>query len=323
MVELRKAVGSRNVTEVLSLNRIPTTPYVGKALEDAYNTTVSTTATLTNERKIVVLNSVSSDADVFESVSMLDEDGWKYMSAANSLPGMLRMPDTLILPSRPDILGGTSKAISRSIYNKAVGYLKAGLNIDPIIFNTYNSTTGARPVSGTTTAGSPMQWFKIPWGEVTLYSSLSDSSVDFPVYPEEYEDGYVANYDTMPDMLYQYEPWPVYKSSGPRSNDLTFKMHRDMWSGDHRDGKCNELIRFCEAQCFPEYKGAAVNTSIVSLYISGRPYIRGIVKSAKATYSGPIGLDGFPLAVELRITIDEVSFAPLNYNAILRKGLIG
>jgi hypothetical protein len=323
MVELRKAVGSRNVTEVLSLNRIPTTPYVGKALEDAYNTTVSTTATLTHERKIVVLNSVSSDADVFESVSMLDEDGWKYMSAANSLPGMLRMPDTLILPSRPDILGGTSKAISRSIYNKAVGYLKAGLNIDPIIFNKYNSTTRARPVSGTTTAGSSMQWFKIPWGEVTLYSSLSNSSVDFPVYPEEYEDGYVANYDTMPDMLYQYEPWPVYKSSGPRSNDLTFKMHRDMWSGDHRDGKCNELIRFCQANCFPVYNGATVNTATVVLYIAGKPLIRGILTSVKTQYSGPIGLDGFPLYVEMTLNITEVSSEPLNYYSVMMKGLIG
>ena len=53
----------------------------------------------------------------------------------------------------------------------------------------------------------------------------------FPVYPEELDDGVVANYEDMSEMLYQYEPWKVYKSSGPREMTFTFNFHRDMWSG--------------------------------------------------------------------------------------------
>ena len=205
-----------------------------------------------------------------------------------------------------------------------MGYIDAGQPVDPIIFNVYNNmkstpvvTPQERPNLGI------MQYFNIPWGQVTLYSSLSDSTIDFPVYPEEYEDGAQATYDTMPDMLYQYEPWYTYKSSGPRSISLTFKFHRDMWSGDHRDGMANQLIRFCQAQCYPLFNGASVNTATVTLYIAGQPYITGILKEEKHTYSGPIGLDNMPLSVTLTLTFDEVSSYPLNYNSVMQKGLIG
>ena len=100
-------------------------------------------------------------------------------------------------------------------------------------------------------------------------------------------------------------------------------MHRDMWSGDHRDGKCNDLIRFCQANCYPDYNGAAVNTSIVSLYVAGQCLIRGILTEVKTTWSGPIGLDGFYLAVSMSLTFTEVSDIPLNYSTVRRKGLIG
>jgi hypothetical protein len=146
--------------------------------------------------------------------------------------------------------------------------------------------------------------------------------MDFPVYPEDYDDGVIATYDTMPDMLYQYEPWLLYKGSGPRTPSLVFKMHRDMWTGDHRDGKCNELVRFCQAQCYPQYTGAAVNTAISTLYIEGHPYISGVITEEKHTYSGPIGLDGFPLVCELTLTFTEVAKMPLTYDTVRRKGLI-
>ena len=45
--------------------------------------------------------------------------------------------------------------------------------------------------------------------------------------------------------------------------------------------------------------------------------------SVKKNYSGPIGLDNMPLYVELTLTIVEVSDEPLNYESVMRKGLIG
>ena len=279
---------------------------------------------VTPEKKKSILSSVASEYDVFESTALLDNSGWKYMNETNALPGTLRIPDDIVLPNTDDVIGGTAQAITNYIFNKTMGYIDAGQPVDPIIFNVYNNmkstpvvTPQERPNLGI------LQYFNIPWGQVTLYSSLSDSTIDFPVYPEEYEDGAQATYDTMPDMLYQYEPWYTYKSSGPRSISLTFKFHRDMWSGDHRDGMANQLIRFCQAQCYPLFNGASVNTATVTLYIAGQPYITGILKEEKHTYSGPIGLDNMPLSVTLTLTFDEVSSYPLNYNSVMQKGLIG
>ena len=199
--------------------------------------------------------------------------------------------------------------------------------IDPSIFNEYSSIRPSQILEynsqGDSNIQNTFQWFRIPWGQVTLYSSLGNDSKDFPVYPEEVSDARSANYTEMPDMLYQYEPWQVYQSSGPRANTYTFKFHRDMWSGNHRDGKANELIRFCEANCYPEYSGSAVNTAVVTLYIGGQAHIRGIMKDVNVRWSGPLGLDDWYLMCELELTIVEVSDTPLNYSTVRNKGLIG
>lgn len=323
MGALRKIVGAQNIDNVLSLNQMPTVHNIGEVLQSAYQDVINTPApNISSDRKISILNSVSSDADVFEAVALQDENSWKYMSAFNSLPMMLRIPDTLHLPESQKILSSYKRAISKAVYNKAINYLLQGLPIDPIIFDTYSTIQRAQTAGAATSFSGGMPWFNLPWGEITLHSSITDSSLDFPVYPEEYEDGVHATYDTMPDMIYQYEPWYTYKSSGPRSPSLTFKMHRDMWTGDHRDGKCNELIRFCQAQCYPEFKGAAVNTAISTLYIAGKPYIRGIITEEKHTYSGPLGLDKFPLYVEMTLTFTEIASTPLNFDIVRKKGLI-
>lgn len=319
---LRERVGSRNVDSVLNLNSISRIPVIGKALESLYNATISETEAVNSQRKMTVLNTLTNDADVFETAALLDENGWKLLSSKGTMPSMLRIPETITLPDASDILGGTNKPVDRIVYDKAMSYLQNNQAIDPIIFNTY-STKRSSQIYDTASGGNPIQWFNIPWGKISLYSSLSGTSVDFPVFPESYSDGYKANYETMSDMLYQYEPWYTYKGSGPRSNDYEFKMHRDMWSGDHRDGKCNELIRFCEANCYPDYNGAAVNTSTVTLYISGKALISGILTDVKVEYEGPIGLDDFPLAVNLTLTITEIATAPVTHTSMLKRGVIG
>ena len=163
----------------------------------------------------------------------------------------------------------------------------------------------------------------MPWGEIALYSTLSpDELLYFPVYPNGFDDGVVANYEEMGEMLYQYEPWKVYKSSGPRENTYTFEFHRDMWTGDHRDGCANDLIRGCEANCFPDYDGSLVNVPIVTLYIHGVNHITGVMTSCKVKWDGPIGLDGFYLKCELTIGITEVSPQALSYSTVRNKGLI-
>ena len=322
LTNLRDRVGTRNVDSVLNLNSRGRTPHIGNALASLFDTVKSNTSLVDNQRKMSVLNTLTDDADVFETAALLDEDSWKLLSSKGTIPNTLRIPETLILPDASDIIGGTGKPISQVVYNKAMNYLENDLPIDPIIFNDYSNQRSSQ-IYDTATGGDFIQWFPIPWGEVTLYSSLSGSSADFPVYPETYEDNYKSNFDTMPDMLYQYEPWFVYKGSGPRTNTYDFKMHRDMWTGDHRDGKCNELIRFCEANCYPDFNGAAVNVATVTLYIAGKSLISGILTDVKVEYSGPLGLDKFPLAVNMSLTITEIATSAVSHTTMMNRGVIG
>ena len=107
-------------------------------------------------------------------------------------------------------------------------------------------------------------------------------------------------------------------------NQITFNfhLHRDMWTGDHTDGNAARLVRFCEANCYPDYNGSAVITPTVSMYINGANIITGIMTDTKTDWRGPIGSDGFYLELNLSLTIVEVSPTPLNYRSVMKKGLI-
>lgn len=330
--DLGNRVGSRNVDTVLQYNSVNRTHNVSKSFNTMAKQKISEyveyaadgnpTNEVSYQRKATILNTLTGDADVFEAAALQDSDGWKLLSTVGTLPEYLKMPSTIVLPDSTDILGGAGSAIGKTVYNLAMSYLTNNRDIDPVIFNSYDSRKGTS-VTGNNTSNDVFQYFKIPWGTITLYSSLSDDFRNFPVYPDNWDNNVQANYDTMPDLLYQYEPWQVYKGSGPRSQSYTFKMHRDMWTGDHRDGLCNDLIRFCEANCYPEYNGAAVNTATVTLYIAGQALITGVMTSVKTAYSGPIGRDKAPLFVDLTLSITEVSAEPLNYQSVARKGVIG
>ncbi len=322
--ELSDAVGSRNVDSVLNLNSLSRSPNIGKQFSKLVNDTMSSTNDVPSQRKATILNTLTSEADVFETAALQSNGDWKVLDSLGTMPGMLRIPDSITLPDSVSTLGGTNSPIAKNIREIAVTSMNDTGYVDPSIFNEYSSRKSSQ-IMDTTTVSNPIQWFKLPWGEISLFSSLSGNSIDFPVYPKGFDDGVHANYDTMPDLLYQYEPWQIYKGSGPRTVTYDFDIHRDMWSGDHRDGKCNELIRFCQANCYPKFQGASVQTATVSLYIAGEKHITGIMTDVKVAWDeeSPIGLDGFYLHLNLSLTITEVSDEALTYESIQKKGLIG
>lgn len=326
LVDLASVVGQDNLDTTLAINNMERQPDIYESYQTMRNSFISSAAPLVSfERKQTLLNQVVSDAELFEYVALQDEDSWKLFSSAGVLDGYIRIPDTVNAPNSTRIIGGNADPVQKNIYSESMGCLKRGINVLPEIFNQYAQVSAAKMLPGTVRSSSLYQNFKIPFGSVTLYSSLSDESIEFPVYPSELSDGVKANYDTMPDMLFQYEPWQVYKSSGPRQCTLSFDMHRDMWTGDHRDGQCAKLIRFCEAACYPRYNGASVQTTTSTLYIAGKSYVSGIITDVTPKWdtNSPLGLDGFYLHVILTITFVEVSKEPLSYDTIMRKGLIG
>ena len=328
LLSLSDKVGKKNVEEVLVANQISRVRNVGEAFTNMCNEIVESAKPVSAKEKTSILNTFTSDSDVFEAAALLGEMPWKVLNKLGTMPGFLKIPETIDpIPNSASVLGGRAEPISSVIYSKVMQCLKNSSIIDSAIFNDYSAAapfTLSRSTSST--AGGHQEvfnGFKIPWGKIQLYSSLADTTIDFPVYPEEIEETRSASYSTMPDMIYQYEPWLTYQSSGPRTQEYTFHFHRDMWSGNHLDGKANELIRFCEANCYARYSGSAVYSSIVRMYINGVTHISGVMDSVSKHWSGPIGRDGWYLDCELTLSITEVADEALSYDTVRTMGLIG
>lgn len=324
LVDIANVVGNKNVEYLLAVNDLQRKPNIGKQFYDKCKQVIAESSDIDWQRKSTLLNTLTSSSDVFEAASLMNNAGWKILSKLGTLPDTLKIPESISLPDSTELLGNNIP-IGRVIYDKAISSLENSPHIiDPGIFNEYSTIKSTKIVEySSATSNNPFQSFNIPWGDVSLYSSISNTSIDLPCYPEEIDDSRKANYTTMPDLLYTYEPWQVYESSGPRSNPYRIMFHRDMWSGDHKDGKANELIRFFESNCYEDYKGAAVNTPTVTLYIKGRTLISGIMEEVSTNWSGPLLDDGFYAVCELSFTITEVSKRALNYNSIKSMPLIG
>lgn len=324
LTDLAQQVGARNVESVLHLNSLTRSPNIGRQLRELCNQRAAEGAGVSRMAKLSLLNTMTSDSDIFETAALQNTQSWKTLASLNTFPGYVRIPESIRIPDSTSTIGNRQPVPSR-IYEAVIDDVVNRDVIRPEIFNEYSSASVARVSEslGKNPEGNPMQWFRVPWGQVTLHSSISDEMIDFPVYPEEVGDAVRANYQTMPDLLYQYEQWQLYVSSGPRTNVYSFHFHRDMWTGDHRDGKANDLIRACESNVYADYRGSAVHTSTVTLYVAGHALISGILTDVSVKWAGPLGLDGWYLECMLELTITEVAKAPKSYTSVRRMPLIG
>lgn len=322
--KLNNLVGRTNADLILAANGLKRSVNIGRQLIDK-QTAAKSRADVGIEDRISTLNSYLSSADIYEELATMSSDAWKVMKYTGTLMNMVAVPESVDLPGIPGMLGYSTEVITKTLHDKVVNAIRFSREhvADISLFNKLSRSVAVMNVGSSSKSADPFQWFKIPWGDMSLYSSISNQSVDFPVYPEEIQQNAQANYGEMPSILFQYEPWQTYESSGPRSEQYTFHMHRDMWSGDHRDGAANKLIRFCEANCYPDYNGSAVNTAIVTLFVKGVPLIRGVMTNQSVNWKGPIGSDGWYLEFDLSITIKEVSAIELNYHSVMNKPLIG
>ena len=325
--DLTERVGVYNVDQVLADNGLVRSPNVGEQWASKIASAQKSDSTVTSTRKIAILNQFVGNSDIYEEAALSSNETWKVLDILNAFPEYLYISDQLdsFVVDSPLVLGNNI-SINSEIRSQVEEVLLRGKDVDPSLFSTVTQIQdfGLVTNSGLDQSNTnPMNWFNIPLDKITLYSSLSRTSINIPAYPEDYSDGRSANYTTMPDLLYQYEPWQMYQSSGPRNNAIRFHLHRDMWTGDHSDGKANELIRFCQAQCYPTYNGSAVVTPTVTLYVSGSELITGVMTNVDVDWSGPLGLDGWYLEFTLTLNITEVSNIALNHASVMTKNLIG
>lgn len=216
-----------------------------------------------------------------------------------------------------DLATSNLNPVSSNVYKAVMNSLQTTGEIDPAVLNTVNTTLSPITVNpNNLNITSIPTAYSLAWGKIQMYSTILKELIDFPVYPEQIETSRQANYTSMPDIIYQYEPWITFESSGPREQTLSFHMHRDMWTGDHRDGKANKLIRFCEANTFADYNGSAVITPLIRFYIDGSLFITGVLKHVDVTWTGPLGLDNWYLEFTITLTIQEISETPLNCKTV-------
>lgn len=322
---LASYVGSQSVNKVLNVNGLKRVPNLTKELEARNRKIQQQSYKVPWKRKAELLNSFSTDSDVFEYAAVQDDNGWKVLDQTLSFADAIAIPESVEITRYDDVLGNQTP-VSNDVYWKVMNSLEETGRVSSALFNDFstikpatyrNSRSSGMPSSGV------FQAFNVPWGDITFYSSMSKASKDIPSYPESIKDARSASYTTMPNMLYQYEPWYAYTSSGPRSLSVSFHLHRQMWTGDERDGKANELIRFMEASVYAKYSGSTVATDTCTLYIKGSPYITGIVTSVDVEWTGPIGLDGFYLEFNLTVAFSEVSTRALSYDVVKSLPLIG
>lgn len=324
--DLSGSIGYSSVNSVLNINNLSRQRDIYNQYQSKCKDIISSSTSVPWKRKQEILNLFSTDSDVFEYAAIQDEDGWKVLDKLMSFTNALAIPDTVEVVRYDDILGN-GEPVDSQVYKNVMNSLELNNRVDNSVFNSFSTI---KPILSSSTTYSNrnnvngiFQSFKIPWGDITFYSSLSESSVDIPAYPESIKDPRSATYSTMPDTLYQYEPWYLYSSSGPRDLTVEFHLHRQMWTGDETDGLANQMIRFIQASTYPEYNGSAVNSDICTLYIKGQPYIRGIVTSVEVEWTGPIGIDGFYLEFNLTVGFTEISNKALSNNVVKSMPLIG
>ena len=323
--QLASYVGSLAVNKVLNLNGLSRQRDVASQLKQKCEEVKRSAEPVSWKRKSEILNAFSTDSDVFEYAATQSEEGWKVISNLMTFEDALAIPETVEVVKYDDVLGN-GKPVASDVYKKVMNSLKYTNNIDTSIFNDFSTIMPTSVANSSRASGNVngiFQAFKIPWGQITFYSGLSDQSVDIPAYPEAIKDPRTASYVTMPDTLYKYEPWYLYSSSGPRELSVDFHLHRQMWTGDERDGKANELIRFIQASTFPRYNGSAVSSDMCTLYIAGKPYVRGILTGCEVEWTGPIGLDDFYLEFNLSLSFIEISNKALSYDTVKSMPLIG
>ena len=357
LTTISKIVGSHNIDALLAENGLSRTPKIGQAWYEKVQIVINTSSEVTASRKSAILNTLTGSEEIFEKACLLDEDEWKVLSNLQAFPDALRIPESISLPYSSKVIGdsssytaeistlGTVQAAGRTsstassdttqsvtvsdpvstvAYQKVMKGLKSSPTIDQSVFNTVNTSPGVTLNSKTKATSKTTSYsYNLPWGNIQMYSTLLKELMDFPAYPENLSTSRKATYTSMPDIIYQYEPWIVYQNSGPREQRFNFHFHRDMWTGNHLDGNANNLIRFCEANTFPDYEGSSVLTPLVRLYIDGSLFITGVITTTTVEWSGPLGLDNWYLDFNLSLVIQEISDMALDINTVRKMDLKG
>lgn len=169
-----------------------------------------------------------------------------------------------------------------------------------------------------------------------IYLYHVDKFILLPTYPESITDTLTANYSSATPIS-RSAPIYSYSNSGPRTVQITLKLHRDMMQMinygksninlheiELGDDYVDTLVKQIQAVALPRYNATSkmVNPPMVALRFGDEIYIKGVVIGGiSVTYSGPLiqvaGNTKYA-EVQLGFTIDEVD--PYDADTIWTQG---
>lgn len=166
-----------------------------------------------------------------------------------------------------------------------------------------------------------------------LYISHLDEEFQFwriPVTPETINDSMSANFQST-NALGRSAPVYTYSNSGPRTVQISLKLHRDMMdainigvsNSELKEGEdyVENLINALQAIAVPKYTmtNKAIEPPMVALRIANQIFIKGVIAgSIGVTYSLPILSNGKYAVVDITLTVSEVD--PYTASEVLHSG---
>lgn len=166
-----------------------------------------------------------------------------------------------------------------------------------------------------------------------IYLYHIDKFLLLPTFPEQVQDRLAATFATS-NPLSRSAPILSYSYSGPRTVQVSLKLHRDMMTQLNYntsninllevpvgDDYVDTLVKQIQAVALPRYATSTkmVNPPMVALRFGNEIYIKGVVQGGiSLTYSGPI-LDNDKYAV-VDVSFEIVEVDPYDADTIQNSG---
>lgn len=165
-----------------------------------------------------------------------------------------------------------------------------------------------------------------------IYLYHIDKFVILPTYPESVQDSLSSSFNTT-NIMSRTAPIYSYQYSGPRTIQVSLKLHRDMMQQinygqsnlnvELGDDYVDTMVAQLQAIALPKYSASdkMVNPPMVALRFGNQIFIKGVVNGGITTqYQLPLQSDGKYAIVNISFTISEID--PYDAETVINKGEI-
>lgn len=155
-----------------------------------------------------------------------------------------------------------------------------------------------------------------------IYLYHLDKFFIIPTYPEQLQDSSQANFSEE-SILGRSAPIYSFSNSGPRTLNVTLKMHRELTSqvNGQADDIVDELTNALQAAVVPDYQigSKMVNPPLVAVSFGSDVYIKGIIRGAVTiTRDLPIIMDDKFAIINIGFSVTETT--PFSGRDLLKVG---